>query len=285
MKAKLTARIWRVIDAGRILRVLMLAMVTGATAYGFGATPRKIVLVTLCAAFICWGGFFLDFLMDWRKDRLSGKLFNPIASGGVSPRLALTFVIGATGLGAVLAILTRPIILLPAAAVIGIVAGLGAGVLDTPILRAMSLGALQGLYALMGGLAAFASGWGLWLAAVFLFFAMTGGRVLGDVRDLPYDERVGTLTIPRRYGMRRAVLFLLVNEGIAYAVGVAGYFAGGLGAGYLYCMLAIVGGGIIINSVFALEPTPKTADIANRLSLGLLGMLYVLGMVLGRLVR
>ncbi len=46
----------------------------------------------------------------------------------------------------------------PALATIGgvilAVVGLGIGVLDTPILRAVSLGAIQGLYALLGGLSA-----------------------------------------------------------------------------------------------------------------------------------
>ncbi len=106
---------------------------------------------------------------------------------------------------------------------------------------------------------------------------------MGDVRDLPHDVRAGTLTIPQRYGLRWASAFLLVNELLAYGAALSVYFIGALGKGYFYCILATILSGMVINGIFIRHPTPKTADITNKLSFIGLGSLYVLGMILGRL--
>jgi len=130
----------------------MLTLVTGSTAYRFGGSSKEVSLAGLIAAFLVLGGFYLDHLVDWKKDRTAGKMLNPIARGKISPGLGLTFVIVGTGTSAVLGFLTNPLILLPWYGVILLVGGLAIGILDTPILRAVSLGALQGLYVLIGGL-------------------------------------------------------------------------------------------------------------------------------------
>jgi len=219
---------------------------------------------------------------DWRKDKKSGKMLNPIASGEMSPRLGLIFIIIGTGTSAVLGFLTNPWVLLPWAGVILIVSGMAIGILDTPILRAVSLGAIQGLYALIGGLSAGNFGLGVILIALFLLFAMTGGRVMGDVRDLHHDIKVNTVTIPQKYGRRWANMFLLTNEVIAYVIALSVYWVGALGQGYFYCVLGLIVAGVIINLIFVTKPTPRIGDLTNKLSLGVLGMLYVLGMILGR---
>ena len=207
---------------------------------------------------------------------------NPIAAGDISPTLGLILVIVGLGTSVVLGVLVNPWVLLPLAGVIAVVGGLAIGVLETPMLRAVSLGVLQGLYVLIGGIAAGTLGWGVILTALFLLFAMTGGRVMGEVRDLPYDLQTETITIPQRYGMRWAIGFLLVNEFVAYAAALSVYWVAPLAPGYLYCVLGIVVAGSVLNLVFALKPVPKVADLTNRLSFMLLGTLYVLGMVLGR---
>jgi 4-hydroxybenzoate polyprenyltransferase len=260
----------------------MMALVTGSTAYGFGGSSKQVILAGLTASFLAVGGFYLDHLADWRKDRKSGNMLNPIASGEMSPGLGLVFVIVGIGTSAVLGFLTNPQALLPLAGVVLVVSGLAAGVLDTPILRAISLGAIQGLYVLIGGLSAGDLGWGVMLTALFLLFAMTGGRVMGDVRDLPHDAQANTMTIPRKYGTRWAAGFLLVNEVIAYAIALSVYLSGALGERYLYCVLGIIIAGSVINLIFVSRPTPRIAGLTNGLSLGVLGMLYILGMVLGR---
>lgn len=266
----------------RVGRIIMLTLVTGSTAYGFGGTSKEVSLAGLIAVFLALGGFYLDHLVDWRKDRAAGKMLNPIARGKMSPGLGLAFVIVGTGTSAVLGFLTNPLILLPWAGVILLVGGMAVGILDTPILRAVSLGALQGLYVLIGGLSAGYFGWGIILIALFLLFAMTGGRVMGDVRDLPYDIRVNTITIPQKYGLRWGAIFLLTNETVAYVIALSVYWTGALSQGYFFCVLGIIIVGTIINLIFVTKPTPKIAGLTNALSLGVLGMLYVLGMVLGR---
>jgi 4-hydroxybenzoate polyprenyltransferase len=279
----LRARIWRIIEAWRIGRVIMMALVTGATAYGFGASTRSVALASLSASFLALSGFYLDDLADWRKDRASGKLLNPIASGELSPRTALVLIIVSVSASAFLGFITHPCSLLPLSGVLLIVGGLGIGVLDTPVLRAVSLGTIQGLYVLLGALAANYAGWAAILSALFLLFAMTGGKVMGDVRDLRHDSRARTMTIPRKYGLRWASAFLLINEALAYLVALSVYATGALRIGYLYCILGIVLAGTAINLLFVSRPTPNVADLTNKLSLGVLGMLFVVGMVLGRM--
>jgi len=273
----------RIFEAWRIARVIMLVLITGSTAYGFGGSSKNVIFASLIAAFLALGGFYLDYLADWRKDRASGKMLNPIASGEMSPELGLVFVIVGTGTSGVLGFLTNPLILLPWAGVILVVSGLAVGILDTPILRAVSLGAIQGFYALIGGLSSGSFGWGVILIALFLLFAMTGGRVMGDVRDLHHDIKVDTMTIPRKYSRRWANIFLLTNEVIAYAAALSVYWIGALSQGYFYCILGIIVAGIIINLIFVTKPTPRIANLTNKLSLGVLGMLYVLGMIFGRI--
>lgn len=271
-------------DQLRIARIAMMVVVTGTTAFGFGAAPGRIALAAGAAGLLSMGCFLLDHLFDLRKDTEAGRASNPFAAGTLSPSVGgILIAVLLAGAGALALLLGQPA-LACAAAVVLVVAGLGVGILDRPVARAVSLGALQGLYALLGGLAAGPPGAGVWLTALYLLLAMTGGRVLGDVRDLDADARAGTRTIPLRYGMRASVAFLFCFETLAYAAGAAMYWIGGLGPGWLWCLVATAAAGTAINVTFALRPTPRTADLANRLSLGLLGGLYSLGMVLARVL-
>ncbi|MFB0561407.1 MAG: hypothetical protein ACETWM_09370 [Candidatus Lokiarchaeia archaeon] len=76
--------------------------------------------------------------------------------------------------------------------------------------------------------------------------------------------------------------FLLVNEIIAYTLGLSVYITGILGSEYLYCMIGIIVIGLPMTLIFVYRPSPKIASITNMLSLGILGMLFVLGMILGK---
>jgi 4-hydroxybenzoate polyprenyltransferase len=260
----------------------MMGLVTGSTAYGFGASIRNVLLAGLAAMFLALGGFYIDYLADWRKDKASGKTLNPIAAGEMSGAMGAVFAVVGIVASALLGYVVNPFILLPAVGVLFFVVGMATGILETPVLRAIGLGAIQGLYVVVGGLAARNFGWGIVFTALFLFFAMTGGRVMGEVRDLPHDSKVNTATIPLRYDRRWMSTFLLVNEVIAYIFALSVYFVGALGLGYLVCILAVIVAGMAINLVFVLNPAPRIADRTNKLSFGMLGMLYVLGMILGR---
>lgn len=275
-------KIWRILEAGRVGRLIMMALVTGSTAFGFGGSALQVGGAAITAVFLALGGFYLDYRADWKKDRASGKMLNPIAQGKMSPAVGTILAVVGIGVSGISGFFINPWILLPWAGVILIVGGMAMGILETPILRSVGLGAIQGMYVLIGSLAAHRFEVGAVVIVLFLFFAMTGGRVMGDVRDMPYDIKVKTITIPQRYGLRAASIFLIFNEVFAYGCALAGYWLGGFRPGYLYCILGIVGMGMAINLVFIARPTPRRADLTNKMSLGVLGMLYVAGMILGR---
>ena len=211
----------------------MMAVVTGTTAFGFGAPAGRIALAAGAAALLSMGCFQLDHLFDLRKDQQGKRAANPFAAGTLSPRAGSFLIAGLLAGGAGLALPLGWPALACATAIVLVVAGLGVGILDGPIARAVSLGALQGLYALLGGLSAGPARLGLWLTSVFLLLAMTGGRVLGDVRDRDADERAGTRTIPLCCGMRAAIAFLFVFETLAYLAGAAMYLFGEIGRAHV----------------------------------------------------
>jgi hypothetical protein len=78
-------------------------------------------------------------------------------------------------------------------------------------------------------------------------------------------------------------MFLLINEVIAYAIGIIIYLMGLLGIGYLICMIGIITVGFPLTLLFIFRPTPKIARISNVLSLAILGGLFVIAMFVGRL--
>jgi 4-hydroxybenzoate polyprenyltransferase len=262
----------------------MMVVVTGTTAFGFGASTARIAIASGAAGLASTACFLLDHLFDAKKDRVAGRSSNPFTAGTLAPLtgcVLIAFLLAGAG---VLAMLLGWAALVCTAGIVLVVAGLGIGLLDGPIPRAVSLGALQGLYAMLGGLAAGPLSVGVGCTALFLLLAMTGGRVLGDVRDTEADARAGTRTIPLRFGVRASIVFLFCFETLAYLAGAAMYFLGGLGRGWLWSLAATAAAGTAINVLFASRPTPRRADLANRLSLGLLGGLYSLGMVLARVL-
>ena len=208
---------------------------------------------------------------------------NPIARGTLSLKGGLIFVISCLIISIVTFILVNPWALIPLGCLIGVLGGLVQGILDSALLRAFSLGALQGFYVLIGALFAYKFELSVLLLALFLFFAMTGARALGDTRDLPYDKKTNTSTIPKKYGIRWAGYFLLINEIIAYIVGILIYSLGLLGIGYLICIICIIAIGAPLNLWFIVQSSPKVAQIVNVLSLAILGSLFMIAMFIGRL--
>jgi 4-hydroxybenzoate polyprenyltransferase len=267
----------------RINRILMFILIAGSVAYGLGGTWLNVVLTGLIGATLSGAGFYMDYFADYKKDRASGKMTNPIARGSMSPRTGLSIAAVFLGTSAILSLLVNPWLLLLLGCVMLIVAGLAIGILDTPILRAFSLGALQGFYVLIGALAASRFERGVFLLVLFLLFAMTGGRVLGDMRDLPYDQKTEKMTIPKKYGIRWASYFYLVNEILAYIFGLLVYATGLLGIGYLYCIIGVIIVGVPMSLAYVRNPSPRMGNIANMLSFGILGMLFVIGLIIGKL--
>lgn len=267
----------------RLGRIIMFTLITSSVSYGLGANLLNLLLAGVVGATLSAGGFFFDYLGDYKKDSESGNLKNPIARGTLSPTGGLIFIISCFTVSSVICIIINPWALIPVICLIGVIGGLVHGFLDTALLRAFSLGALQGFYVLIGALFAHKFELRVILLALFLFFAMTGARVLGDTRDLPYDQKTDTNTIPKKYGVRWGSWFLLINEFIAYIVGIFIYILGLFGIGYLICMITTIVIGVPLNLLFIFRPSPKIARIANILSLAILGSLFVVAMFIGKL--
>ena len=173
----------------RLGRIIMFIMITSSVTYGLGGDLINIFLAGLVGATLSAGGFFFDYLGDYKKDQESGNLKNPIARGTLSPRGGLILIIFCFAISSFICIIINPWALIPLICLIGVIGGLVHGILDSRLLRAFSLGALQGFYVLIGALFAYSFELSVILLALFLFFAMTGARVLGDTRDLPYDQK------------------------------------------------------------------------------------------------
>ncbi|MFX0155834.1 MAG: UbiA family prenyltransferase [Candidatus Hodarchaeota archaeon] len=267
----------------RLGRILMFIFITSSVSYGLGGSLANIILAGLVGATLSAGGFFFDYWGDYKNDRESGNLKNPIAKGTLSPNRGLIIIISCFSISILICLIINPWSLIPLVCLIGVVGGLVQGILDSALLRALSLGALQGFYVLIGALFAYKFELSVVLLALFLFFAMTGARVLGDTRDLPYDQKTDTSTIPKKYGIRWGRWFLLINETIAYIIGIMIYLLDLLGIGYLICMICIIAVGVPLNLWFILQPSPKIARITNVLSLAILGSLFVISMFIGRL--
>ncbi|MFW9921956.1 MAG: UbiA family prenyltransferase [Candidatus Thorarchaeota archaeon] len=272
-----------IFDDWRVGRFLMFILITGSITYGLGGSWLAVAFSSIIGLTLSISGFYLDYLFDYKKDIESGKISNPIARGTFTFKLAVITVVIALIVSITLGALVNPWVLIPMVVVMLVIIGLGFGILDSPFLRAISLGLLQGLYVLIGAFAAEQYSIGVWYIALFLFFAMTGGRAMGDTRDLPHDVKTNTMTIPKKFGVRIASIFLLINELIAYTFGFLVYFSGILNIRFLYCMIVLSSLGFVLSLIFAIKPTPKVAYFTNMFSFMLLGLLFVLGMILGKL--
>lgn len=279
----MTSKMQVIFGNWRLGRIIMFLLITSSVSYGLGGSLINVILAGIVGATLSAGGFFSDYLGDYKKDRATNNLKNPIANGTLSPTGGLILIISCFVISSIISIIVNAWALIVILSLIGVIGGLVNGILDTALLRSFSLGALQGFYVLIGALFAYKFELSVILLALYLFFAMTGARVLGDTRDLPYDQKIDTSTIPKKYGFRLAGYFLLINEVIAYIISILIYILGLLGIGYLICMICIIIVGTILNLIFIFHPIPKIARIVNILSLAILGSLFVIAMVLGKL--
>ena len=259
----------------RIGRIAMLTLVSGTTAFGLSGNILSALLALAAGLGTALAGFYLDHVIDMSRDRQSPVNVNPLALETMRLPAAIALITAGAALAIVPALVLRPLAVIPVLLVPGVVLFLHIRPLETPLIRALGLGVLQALYVFLGASWAVAPAVRAAWPAAFLFFAMTGGKVLGDVRDLNADERSDAPTIPRRYGLIFSRIFLCASEAAAYLTGIAAYFLGGFGYPYLIAMLVTAVAGTVFNVYFCLDPTPARARLVNALSLGVLGMLYV----------
>jgi 4-hydroxybenzoate polyprenyltransferase len=261
----------------------MVAMITGAAAFTGDVGGAKALWMALAGWFLAVGGFSLDFYADRDLDAegpRSEMRHNPLADGSLSPYTGLAFSITFIVISFSLTLLVAPWALLPWGIILAIIVGLALHVFERPLARALTLGLLQGLYALMGGVTGRLS-LGLGLLTGMFFFAMFGGRGMIDIRDFPQDKATRVQTLPKRYGVRRTAQFTAICLLIAYALSLAAYFTGEFKPIYLYLDLAFIGVGLVCALLFVTRPGPRLAYILTLICMMGMGSLICLAMILG----
>jgi 4-hydroxybenzoate polyprenyltransferase len=267
----------------RLNRTVMVAMITGAAAFTANAGVTNALWMTLAGWCLAVGGFSLDFYADRDLDAEGPRAemrHNPLTDGSLSPSIGLAFSITFIALSFAVTLLVAPWALLPWSIILAIIVGLALHVFERPLTRALTLGLLQGLYALMGGVSGRLSP-GLWLLAGMFFFAMFGGRGMIDIRDFPQDKVTRVQTLPKRYGIRRTARFTAFCLLIAYVLSLAAYFTGEFGPIYLYLDLAFIAVGVVCAWLFVARPSPRLAYILTLVYMMGMGSLICLAMILG----
>lgn len=267
----------------RLNRSLMVAAITGSSAYVAGAGVARSLGMTLAGWCLAVGGFSLDFSADRDLDVEGPRArsrHNSLADGSLAPRTGLIFSLTFIAFSLLLTALISSTSLLAWVLVLAVIVGLALHLFETPLARALTLGLLQALYVLLGGLAGQLS-LGLLLLAGTFFFAMFGGRGMIDIRDSPHDQATRVQTLPKRYGVQRTAWFTALCLLIAFALSLAAYWAGGFGPIYLYLALVFVVVGTICAGLFVARPTPRLAHVLTLVLLLGMGSLICLAMVLG----
>jgi len=267
----------------RLNRTVMVAMITGATAFAADAGTTKTLLMALAGWCLAVGGFSLDFYADRDLDSEGPRAemrHNPLADGSLPPTTGLAFSVSFIAISFVVTLLIAPWALLPWGIILAVVTGLALHLFERPLVRAFTLGLLQGLYAIMGGVTGRLS-LGLGLLAGMFFFAMFGGRGMIDIRDFPQDKVTRVQTLPKRYGLKRTAQFTAICLLVAYALSLAAYFTGEFSAIYLYLDLAFVGVGLACAGLFVARPGPRLAYVLTLVCMMGMGSLICLAMILG----
>ncbi len=267
----------------RLNRTVMVAMITGATTFAAKAGVTNALWMTLTGWCLAVGGFSLDFYADRDLDAKGPRAemrHNPLTDGSLSPAAGLAFSISFIAVSFIVTLLVAPRALLPWGLILAVLVGLALHVFERPLTRALTLGLLQGLYAIMGGVTGRLSP-GLWLLAGMFFFAMFGGRGMIDIRDFPQDTITRVQTLPKRYGARRTARFTAICLLIAYALSLGAYFIGDFGPIYLYLDLAFIVVGVVCAWLFATRPSPRLAYTLTLVCMMGMGSLICLAMILG----
>jgi len=267
----------------RLNRTAMVAMIVCTAAFVSGSSVIDSLLVTLSAWCLAVGGFSLDFFadrdLDMKGPRASMR-HNPIADGSLAPSTGLAFSISFIIASFVLTLLIAPRALLPWGITLFIIISLALHLLERPLTRALSLGLLQALYMLMGGIVGTLSP-GIIIMAGMFFFAMFGGRGMIDIRDFPQDKETRVMTLPKRYGVKRTAYFTGICLFISYALSLGAYFTGEFTPIYLYLDIAFITIGTICAYLFMTRPSPELAYKLTLLFMMGMGTLICLAMVLG----
>jgi len=269
----------------RLNRTIMVAMITGASAFAAGRNIRDSLLVALAGWFLAVSGFSLDFLADRDLDMEGPRAkirHNPYTDGSLSLPIGLTFSLVFIIASFVLTLILAPMALIIWGLILLVILGLALHWFEYPLSRAFTLGLLQGLYALMGGLTGSLSP-GIVIIALMFFFAMFGGRGMIDIRDFPQDIETRVMTLPKRYGIKRTARFTGICLFISFALSLVAYFTGDFTTIYLYLDLVFIITGTISAILFMVKPSPELAFRLTLVFMMGMGTVICLAMILGSL--
>jgi len=269
----------------RLNRTIMVAMITGASAFAAGRNIRDSLLIALAGWFLAVGGFSLDFLADRDLDMEEPRAkirHNPYTDGSLSLTTGLVFSLVFISASFVLTLILAPMALIIWGLILLVIVGLALHWFEYPLSRALTLGLLQGLYALMGGLSGSLSP-GLVIISLMFFFAMFGGRGMIDIRDFPQDIETRVMTLPKRYGIKRTARFTGICLFISFALSLVAYFTGDFTTIYLYLDLVFIITGTVSAILFMVKPSPELAFRLTLVFMMGMGTVICLAMILGSL--
>jgi 4-hydroxybenzoate polyprenyltransferase len=268
----------------RINRTVMVAAITGIGAHAAGAPPRISLLMTLAGFLLATGGFSMDFVADRHLDCTGPRArirLNPVAAGEVSVAFGWTF----SSLFLLASLLLTAWIshasLIPWAVITAIIIGLAFHLFETAIMRGVTLGLLQALYMIMGGMAGTLTP-GVYLLAAMFFVAMFGGRAVTDIRDFLQDQHTPVETFPKKFGVKRTVAFACGCLVVSFAISFAVYLTGEYNATYLYIDIVYITIGAVLTALLALHPKPKVAQFLVYACMMGLGSLICLAVIFGK---
>ena len=267
----------------RLNRTVMVAMITGAAAFTSGTGVTNSILLTLSAWCLAVGGFSLDFYADRDLDIEGPRAkirHNPLSDGSLAPSIGLSFSITFIVISLIMTMMLAPWALLPWTIILLVIVGLALHIFEHPLIRALTLGLLQGLYMIMGGIAGSLST-GIGILAGMFFFAMFGGRGMIDIRDFPQDKETRVMTLPKRHGVKRTAQFTGICLFISFALSLAAYFTGEFSPIYLYLDLVFIIVGIICAVLFMRRPSPELAFRLTLVFMMGMGTLICVAMILG----
>ncbi len=263
-------------------RVFMVSLLTLVIAYVSGVPLPELWLIPLAGMFLAMTGFAVDMYTDRDTDKRGGRTWpiNPVAMGTMAPNVVRKWIVLFVLAGVMLCASVHMLTLVPAAVLLLTYGGIAHGVLDGPIGRAMTLGLLQALYVFLAATATGAIPPVMSWVALVLFVSMFGARAFADIRDLPHDQRTGTRSLPKVYGVRATSWIAPVAITTAAAIALFTYTLGAFDADYLIWTLLAFVPGVALAWLFKLRPTPSYAFVLG-LPYWSLGVCYMLAIVLG----
>jgi geranylgeranylglycerol-phosphate geranylgeranyltransferase len=194
-----------------------------------------VVIVAVAAFLLLSAGNALNDFCDVETDRIN-KPFRAIPSGQVKRRSALVFVVVLFAIGTGLGLFVNWIAFLVAFIVSALL------VLYTIRLRRLLLvgnvviGILTGLTFISGGIAVGTIG-GAVIPAVFALLFTAGREIVKDIQDMKGDEAAGLLSLPIKWGQRKAIYLSFIFLALVILISPWPYFLDIYSLYYFLCVV------------------------------------------------